>query len=57
LSDIDVLVVTRRVKLKYDIMVAVCREVEAPVGLRAVTPEPFGRWYRRSIKPEEIEEV
>jgi hypothetical protein len=45
------------VELKYDIIVAICREVEAPVGLHAVTPEPFGRWYRRSIKPEEIEEV
>ena len=56
-SGIDVLVVTRRVELKYGIMVAVCGEVEAPVGLHAVTPEPFGRWYRRSIKPEEIEEV
>jgi hypothetical protein len=45
------------VELKYDIMVAVCSEVEAPVGLHAVTPEPFGRWYRRSIKPEGIEGV
>jgi len=56
-SDIDLLVVTRNVKLKYDIMVSVYREVEAPVELHVTTPELFERWYRRFVKPEELREV
>jgi len=52
-----VLVVTRRVKLKYDIMVAVYREVEAPVELHVTTPELFERWYRRFVRPEELREA
>jgi len=56
-SDIDLLVVTRKVELKYDIMVAVYREVEAPVELHVTTPELFERWYRRFVRPEELREV
>jgi len=45
------------VKLKYDIMVAVYREVEAPVELHVTTPELFERWYRRFVRPEELREA
>jgi len=41
-SDIDLLVVARNVKLKYDIMVAVYREVEAPVELTLRLRSPSG---------------
>ena len=56
-SDIDLLVVTPNVKLKYDVMVAVYKEVEAPVELHVTTPEVFERLYKRFVKPEEMREV
>lgn len=56
-SDIDLLVVTLNTKLKYDIMVAVYKEVEAPVELHVTTPDVFERWYKRFIKPGEMKEV
>ena len=56
-SDIDILVVTERIDLKYDMMVEVYRSVEAPVELHIVTGEQLEKWYRRFIKPDEIEEV
>jgi len=56
-SDIDLLVVTSNAKLKYDVMVAVYREIEAPVELHVTTPEVFEEWYRRFVRPEEMREV
>ena len=56
-SDIDLLVVTPNTKLKYDVMVAVYKEVEAPVELHVTTPKDFERWYKRFIKPEEMKEM
>jgi predicted nucleotidyltransferase len=38
-SDIDILIVTENVNLKYDMMVAVYRElIDAPIQLHVVTP-------------------
>jgi predicted nucleotidyltransferase len=56
-SDIDILVVTSDIKLKYELMVAVYRVIDAPVELHVVTQELFERWYKRFIRPEEIVEV
>ncbi|MCC6054002.1 MAG: nucleotidyltransferase domain-containing protein [Thermosphaera sp.] len=57
-SDIDILIITENVNLKYDIMVAVYRElIDAPIQLHVVTPELYERWYKRFIKPGEIIEV
>lgn len=53
-SDIDILVITRRIELKYLIMVEVYRRLEAPIELHITTPEIFERWYRRFIAPEEM---
>jgi len=38
-------------------MVAVYKEVEAPVELHVTTPDVFERWYKRFIKPGEMKEV
>jgi len=57
LSDIDILVVTSKLKLKYDIIVAVYSEVNAPVELHVTTPAVFEKWYLKFIEPEEIIEV
>jgi predicted nucleotidyltransferase len=56
-SDIDLLVVTSNSKLKYDIMVAVYKEVDVPVELHVTTPEVFERWYKKFVRPEEMREV
>jgi predicted nucleotidyltransferase len=38
-SDIDILIITENVNLKYDSMVAVYRElIDAPIQLHVVTP-------------------
>jgi len=57
LSDIDILVVTSKPKLKYDIIVAVYSEVDAPVELHVATPAVFEKWYLKFIEPGEIVEV
>ena len=56
-SDIDIMVVTERVDLKYEIMIEVYRSIEAPVELHVITKEHLEKWYRKFIKPNEIEEV
>lgn len=57
-SDIDILVVTTKINLKYELMVAVYREfIDAPIELHVVTPDLYDKWYKRFIKPEEIVEV
>lgn len=57
-SDIDILVVTTKINLKYELMVAVYREfIDAPIELHVATPDLYDKWYKRFIKPEEIVEV
>ncbi len=57
-SDIDVLVITTKINLKYEMMVAVYRElIDAPIELHVITPDLYDKWYKRFIKPEEITEV
>ncbi|MCD6348001.1 MAG: nucleotidyltransferase domain-containing protein [Candidatus Korarchaeota archaeon] len=56
-SDIDIMVVTERLDIKYDIMVEVYREVEAPVELHVVSRRQLERWYKRFIPPDEMEKV
>lgn len=56
-SDIDILIVSEKQDLKYDIMVRVYKEVEAPVELHVVSPEQFSSWYLRFIEENEMQEV
>jgi predicted nucleotidyltransferase len=56
-SDIDILVITNNIDRKYDMMVAVYREIEAPVELHIVTPEKFMGWYKRFIDEENLVEI
>lgn len=57
MSDIDILVVTRRIERKYDIMVKVYKAVEENVELHVVTEEILEKWYKRFIPAEELTEV
>lgn len=57
LSDIDVLVVVENLDKKYEIMIRVYKEIEAPVELHIVTKELFEKWYKRFIDLNEIVEV
>lgn len=56
-SDIDVLVVTKKIDMKYDIMVNVYKRIDAPIELHVTSPEQFKRWYKKFLKPGEIEEL
>jgi hypothetical protein len=56
-SDIDILVVTDRIDLKYDMMVAVYKAIEAPIELHIVTEDKFRDWYLRFIEEDEIIEI
>lgn len=56
-SDIDILIVTERIDLKYDIIVDVYRSIEAPLELHVVTQKQLEDWYLRFIDPEELEEI
>ncbi len=53
-SDIDILVITERMELKYEIMVEVYRSMEAPVELHVVPPKGYS-WYKRFAGDELIE--
>jgi len=57
MSDIDILVVTKMIERKYDIMVKVYKAVEENVELHVVTEEVLERWYRRFIPDKELIEV
>ncbi len=54
-SDIDILVITKELRRKYDIMVEVYRSTEAPVELHVVTEEQFLRWYKRFVGDSIVE--
>jgi len=56
-SDIDILVITNKPQLKYEMMVHVYKELEAPIELHITTPKGFEKWYKRFLKPEELIEV
>lgn len=56
-SDIDILVLTERVDLKYEMMVRAYEAVEEPVELHVVNARQFKDWYSRFIPPEELVEV
>jgi predicted nucleotidyltransferase len=56
-SDIDILVVTKMIERKYEMMVKVYKAVEEPVELHIVTEDLLERWYKRFIPVEELIEV
>jgi predicted nucleotidyltransferase len=55
-SDIDVLVLTERMDLKYEIMVKVYKAIEEPVELHIVDGELMD-WYKRFIPREELVKI
>jgi len=57
MSDIDILVVTKMIERKYEMMVKVYKAVEEPVELHIVTEDLLERWYKRFIPVEELIEV
>lgn len=57
MSDIDILIVTRMIERKYDIIVKVYRAVEENVELHVVTEEILEKWYKRFIPDKELIEV
>lgn len=57
LSDIDILVSTKRLDLKYEIMVKIYKNVEEPIELHVVSEEHLEKWYKKFIRPEELIEV
>lgn len=50
-SDIDILIVTKHIESKYELMVNVYKYVEAPMELHVTTPQLFEKWYKRFIRP------
>jgi len=56
-SDIDILMITKNVNKKYEIMVEVYSRTEAPVELHIVTPRVFERWYKRFMDENSLVEV
>jgi len=56
-SDIDVLIITNNIEKKYEIMVHVYKNVEAPIELHIVTPDMYRRWYKRFIDEKELVKI
>ena len=56
-SDIDILVITDKVDLKYDMMAEVYRLIDAPIELHISSRKEFNNWYSRFISPEEMEKI
>jgi len=42
---------------KYEIMVNVYKNVEAPIELHIVTPDMYKRWYKRFIDEKEMVKI
>lgn len=57
LSDIDILVLTEKINLKYKIMVKVYKNMEEPVELHITNEKHLEGWYKRFIRAEELIEV
>ena len=56
-SDIDILIVTERTNIKYEIMVEVYKSIDAPLELHIITQKQLDNWYLRFIDPQELEEI
>ena len=56
-SDIDILIITKKTDQKYNIMVEAYKTINAPIELHITTNEKFEKWYKKFIKPEELEEI
>lgn len=56
-SDIDILVVTDNLSRKYEMMVEVYKQLEAPIQLHITTPEKYRSWYSRFIPVDELVEI
>jgi len=56
-SDIDMLVIINDISKKYEIIVEVYRNIEAPIELHVITRQQFERWYRRFINEDELIKV
>ena len=56
-SDIDILIVTNKIKEKYKIMVKTYKKVKAPIELHITTPKQFKTWYKKFINPKEITKI
>lgn len=57
LSDIDILVLTEKINLKYEIIVKVYKNVEEPVELHVINEKYLEGWYKKFIRPEELVEI
>jgi len=49
LSDIDLLIVSKKRELEYRVKVDVYGSIDAPVEIHFTTPEGYNRWYRRFV--------
>ncbi|MGC8937272.1 MAG: nucleotidyltransferase domain-containing protein [Candidatus Methanomethylicaceae archaeon] len=56
-SDIDILVITSKIDKKYDMIVKVYKEIQAPVELHVITNDLYEKWYKRFIPAEELIEI
>lgn len=56
-SDIDIMIVTDKINLKYEIMTKVYKAVDAPIQLHIVTKDQLENWYKRFIAPDELEKI
>ncbi len=56
-SDIDILIVTDKLDIKYDLMVRIYMELDAPIQLHIVSRELMEGWYMRFIEEDELEEI
>jgi predicted nucleotidyltransferase len=53
-SDIDILIVSRRPDLEYQIKTSVYKTIQAPVEVHFSSPEQLTGWYRRFIGEDEM---
>ena len=56
-SDIDILVITEKIDMKYEIMTEVYKSIDAPIELHIITQKQLNNWYLRFIDPQELEEI
>lgn len=57
LSDIDILVITRRTEYKDKMRVEVYSKVKAPIEIHITTPEKYEGWYSRFVSEDELYEI
>ena len=56
-SDIDILIITEKISIKYRIMTEVYRCLDAPIQLHIITREQLENWYKRFIPSDELEKI